>query len=189
MKSMAHLLIDGYNLMHFMENRGQLRDRRHSKTPRDLEDRRRILLERLLDYQSRKDVELTIVFDSMERVALLPKRTRYGEILVLFSDESENADQRIIKLCEEHPGHYVVISNDEEVLYGARQNQCLTMNCREFAPKLLIKEKPSSEDFFADEEDLEDDRPLYPRVSTKKKGAARRLPKGERRRKSRLRHL
>lgn len=189
MNFMAHLLIDGYNLLHFLDQGSKLA-LRPAKKILSLQEKREDLIERILHYQSQKNVEISIVFDSSEKFFEAPARSKFGKTVVIFSEPGESADLKIARMCQKSPASYIVISNDLEVLSSARLNRCLTMNCKEFALKLkesMIRIRSSDDDETLGE--IEKDRPLYPKVSTKKKGASKKLPKRERRRKQKLKNL
>ncbi len=199
-KFVAHLLIDGYNLLHYLDQNSSLLNKVLKKPSKqslsnqretNLQEKRELLLDLLLRYRIQKEIEISLVFDSSEKFFDLSPKTMFGKILVLFSDPGETADLRIARLCQQSPSKYVVVSNDQEVLSAARLYRCLTMSCREFAPKL--KESSSEEPWFHQIDELspesEEDGPLYPRVSTKKKGSSKKLPKRERQRKQKLKNL
>ncbi|MGA0163453.1 MAG: NYN domain-containing protein [Bdellovibrionota bacterium] len=189
MKFMAHLLIDGYNLLHFLDQNSDFALRPLKKIL-SLQDKREELMNRILHYQSQKAIEVSIVFDSSEKFFETPARSKFGRIVVIFSEPGENADLKIARMCQKSPSSYVVISNDLEVLASARLNRCLTMSCKEFSMKLKESMiRAQSSDFDESLGELEEDRPLYPRVSTKKKGASKKLPKRERQRKQKLKNL
>lgn len=168
-----HLLIDGYNLVHVV---GADRDD---------------LLELLHLYQTDRQVAMSVVFDGAQKFMGSDRRDRYGAIDIYFSRPGESADELIEELCSKSPGQYVVVSDDREVQDHGEKHRCLSLSSQEFSkrlrssayPKLLVQEVPELED--KDEEAL----PLYPRVSTKKKGAAKKLNKRERRKFSQLKHL
>jgi len=178
------LLIDGYNLMHALQNKGLLKAKFTS-----LEDQRDKLLSQLHSYQSVRSVGIKIVFDASDPHSslLYENRSRWGEVESIFSSHSESADEYIGQACAKHPGAYVVISNDNQVLQYAALHQCQSMKVDDFIPKLMRALEESTSDPFV--EDKDDDAPLFPKVSTRKKGKAKKLPKSERRKRHQLKNL
>lgn len=181
-----HLLVDGYNLLHAAEGLGKLKPK-SGRSPISLEDKRKCLLDKLKDYLMERDLEISVVFDSSEPSTFFPQRMRYGYITIIFSDENQSADDLILQMCEKKPGDYVVISDDLEVVHSAEKNSCLALSCKEFIPKLEAGTQNQSTDPYLAEKD--DTGPLYPKVSTRKKGSPRKLSKAKRRKKNRLKNL
>jgi len=178
------LLIDGYNLMHALQNRGLLKAKFTS-----LQDQRERLLSQLHSYQSVRSVAIKIIFDASDPNSslLYENRSRFGEVESIFSSHSESADEYIGQACAKNPGSYVVISNDKQVLRYAALNDCKSMKVDEFIPKLMRALEESASDPYT--EDKDDDAPLFPKVSTRKKGRAKKLPKSERRKRHQLKNL
>jgi predicted RNA-binding protein with PIN domain len=175
---MSHLLVDGYNLLYLMD----------PAIIRTLEQRRNKLLEKLRLYQEQKGVDLTIVFDGAQAPGPLGiERSREGNVTVIFSHEGETADQWIADECRKNPGQYVVVSSDNEVIFAAERNQCVSVSSHEFLKRLTqALEWRSDPDYFSEKDDSG---PLYPKVSTRKKGVAKRPSKRERRKLTRLKNL
>jgi predicted RNA-binding protein with PIN domain len=181
MKSMLSLMIDGYNLLHQMAGR-----------PLDsLEDERMALIEELQKYQSIKQVPVTIVFDGSQPRALFPSRDRFGHVDIVYTDKGISADDWLAERCREHPGSFVVVSNDLEVQRSAENSKCLALSSNDFILRLkAIRTDAAQWDMIPEKViEMNDDRPLYPKVSTKKKGVAKRLPKRERRKHHQLRQF
>jgi hypothetical protein len=174
---MIHLLIDGYNLLYAIDP-GRLRP---------LEEKRATLLEKLHDYQVSKHVEITVVFDGSLEAALFRSRDKWGAIQIIFTHEDETADSWIDTECQRYPGKYLVVSNDNEVKRSAEMNRSISISCDEFIHKLeeavRFREDPG---YFSEKDDSG---PLYPRVSTKKKGVSKRPAKRDRKKLQRLRNL
>ena len=183
---MVHLLIDGYNLLHVVES-----DLTRSRAEAPLEVRRKELLELLRRYQAEKNVNLTAVFDSSEPSGIWSPRDRVGGVQVVYTSATQTADEWIDEACAKHPRGYVVVSNDLEVKASAENYGCLSLSATDFSARLRqvrhkieIEENPYLED-----KDDDEDTPLYRKVSTKKKGVPRRLPKRERRKIHQLKNL
>jgi predicted RNA-binding protein with PIN domain len=183
---MLHLLVDAYNLMHALEDEGKLKSASKSSIL-SLEDKRFALIKMLQDYQSIREVHISLVFDSSEPSSVIPQRSRSGGINIIFTDQSQSADEHILGLCQNSPGGYVVVSNDREVQGFARENDCIAMSCSEFTGKVFSA--ASELDYNPYFEDKEDSGPLYPKVSTRKKGSPKKLKKAERRKKNSLKNL
>lgn len=171
---MAHLLIDGYNLLY------SARD----SVITSLEDAREELLEKLHRYQIVKNIEMTVVFDS-QIGGLGGQRDRWGNIHIVYTDRETTADEWITDECRS--GEFVVVTNDREIVDRAESYGCLCLSCQEFLAKMQQAKRPEDENPYF--EDKEDSGPLYPRVSTKKKGVSKRLPKRDRRKAHQLRNL
>lgn len=174
-KSMVHLLIDGYNLLYATQKSGI----------EDFEEAREALLERLHEYQVEKHVEITVVFDS-QIGGLGGHRDKWGNVHIVYTDRETTADEWIKDACQNQKEGYVVVTNDREIIAVAESLGCLCLSCQEFEKKLSAAIVVEDNPYF---EDKEDDGPLYPKISTKKKGVAKRLPKRDRRKAHQLRNL
>jgi predicted RNA-binding protein with PIN domain len=172
---MAHLLVDGYNLLYALQK----------NVITDLEDARNVLLERLHDYQTAKNVDITVVFDS-HIGSLGGNRDRYGGLHIVYTDRETTADEWIKDACKTQEDGYVVVTNDREIILVAESLGCLCLSCGEFEAKLTSATFVEENPYF---EDKENSGPLYPKISTKKKGVAKRLPKKDRRKAHQLRNL
>jgi len=174
---MIHLLIDGYNLLYAIDP-GRLRS---------LEEKRDALLEKLHNYQISKSVDISVVFDGSLEAALYRNRDRYGNIHIIFTHENETADSWIDQECQQNPGKYLVVSNDNEVKRSAELHRCVSISSDEFSTKLneaaRFQEDP---DYFSEKDDSG---PLYPRITTRKKGAAKKIPKRDRKKMQSLKNL
>lgn len=172
---MIHLLIDGYNLLYALQ-RGPIDS---------LEETRENLLEQLHDYQVAKNVEITAVFDS-HIGGLGGNQDKWGRVHVVYTDREETADDWIKQACRKQKQGYVVVTNDREIIAVAESTGCLILSCHEFEAKLKMATFVEENPYF---EDKEESGPLYPKVSTRKKGVSKRLPKRDRRKAHQLRNL
>lgn len=172
---MIHILVDGYNLMHALD----------SRLIKTLEEKRQDLIERLSAYQSKKGMEITVVFDGAQG-NIFASRDRYQRVTIVFTLPPQSADDWIIRECRENPGQYLVVSNDQEIVRAAETNGCMSLSNEHFLGKM---EMAKAYDDFASDEKTEDGSPLYPKISTKKKGVAKKASKKERRKLSRLKNL
>lgn len=176
---MLSLMIDGYNLLHQLAHRPL----------ESLEEERMALVEELQKYQSIKQVPITVVFDGSQPRSIFPNRDRYGRVEIVYTDQGITADEWIADRCREQQGGYVVISSDLEIKRNAEMYRCISLSSSEFAEKLKSIKAPSIHWDMIPEKALDDDLPLYRKVSTKKKGAAKRLPKRDRKKYHQLRQL
>lgn len=179
-KSVKALMIDAYNLLYALESRQMLETKFGS-----LEEKRDALLNLVLAYQSIREVNISLVFDSKEKQLLYPQRTKVGRVEMIFTDETQSADHYIRERCEKKPGNFIVVSNDREVQRFAQHNQTTYVSSDEFIKKI----KAAQTEIYSGVAPEEDNLPLYPKISTTKKGSPRKLPKKERRKKKDLKKL
>ncbi len=167
------LLVDGYNFLHFVERKLDL--------PSGLEARRDWLVKRLQEHAVHKKLKITVVFDGQDQ-----SRDRYGAIEILYTPGKGSADRAIIRMCQEEPGQFIVVSDDREVRSGAKSMSCLDVPCEDFFKKIN-----APLNFLDDDSPIQKDDggPIYKTVSTKKKGNARKLSKAERKRQQSLKKL
>lgn len=183
---MRQLLIDGYNLMYAMEARGRLPHFHEG----DLQSRREFLIELMSDYASSKSVDIQIVFDSKESLSKLPDRDRVGRVHIEYCHKEESADDFIVQKISQKPSSYIAISNDRFILREAERFGALTIKVDEFIEKIKsvqLTDPPIDAPWFDDKDD--EDRELYPKVHTQKKGASRKLSKKERKKKKALKKI
>jgi predicted RNA-binding protein with PIN domain len=178
-KTMLSLLIDGYNLLHALE-KGFINS---------LQEKRDDLLTKLHYYQVQKNLKISVVFDGSLPSLALQSRDRIGELEIIYTDPETTADEWIAQACERTPGAYVVISSDNQVVRDAERFGCVTLSSQEFMRKLATLTKPIENPYLEDKEEDESSDILYPRVTTKKKGVSKRLPKKERRKFNQLKNL
>lgn len=149
------------------------------------------MLSLLLTYQKTKNLQILVVYDSHEPWPELMSRERFGSIHIEYAHHEKDADTRIHDLCRHQPGRYVVVSSDRAVMSNAHYYRCATLSSSEFIQKIqraleaAQPSEPSSFDLMLEaheewNDDREDDRPLYPKIDTRKKGSARRRSKKER---------
>jgi|GEM_PF-4656041 len=184
---MLHLLIDAYNLMYSLEKNGKLKDSKGRSLGLDLKDKRKSMISLLQEYRATREVQISLVFDSSQPQYLLAQRTKVGKIQIIFTDEDQTADEHICLECEKRPGKYVVVSSDLEVIRGAEAHQCLSLRSEEFIQKLKLATSELYQ--HPDLEGKDDSGPLYPKVSTRKKGVAKKLSKNKRRKRNFLKNL
>ena len=105
---MAHLIIDGYNLL---GARGQI----GRAAGRDAESVRERLLRELAAYRQWKTHPITVVFDGWQEGFGAEHREHRGGIEVVYSRRGERADQVIQRLAAEFGRDCAVVSSDREV--------------------------------------------------------------------------
>ncbi len=174
---MAHLIIDGYNLL---GARGQI----GRAAGGDAESTRERLLLELAAYRQRKMHPITVVFDGWQEGLGAEHREHRSGIEVVYSRRGERADQVIQRLAAEFGRDCAVVSSDREVADFAKAQGAFVIGAMEFEARLraapLAAPRPGLKP--ADQAD-----PDLPRGPREKKGNPRKLPKALRRRNRRLR--
>ena len=174
---MAHLIIDGYNLL---GARGQI----GRAAGLDVESVRERLLRELAAYRQRKTHPITVVFDGWQEGFGAEHREHRGGIEVVYSRRGERADQVIQRLAAEFGRDCAVVSSDREVAEFAKAQGAFVIGALEFEARLRAAPpavpRPGLKRTDHDDVDL----PSRPR---EKKGNPRKLPKALRRRNRQLR--
>ncbi len=165
------IIVDGYNVIRQWPELAML-DRM------DLQAGRDALLHELRTYRRAKGHRITVVFDGREQGGFSEAAEATGGIGVRYSRRGETADAVIARLSAEGGEGTVVVSSDHEVAAVARRHRAASIAVEEFITRL----EASRVALLKGAE--EEDRPSKPG-----KGAARRLPKAERRRQQRLKAL
>ena len=165
------IIVDGYNVIRQSPELAML-DRA------DLQSGREALLGQLQSYGRVKRHKITVVFDGREQGWFSEETARVGGIGVRYSRRGETADSVIAHLVAEGGEGTVVVSSDREVADAARRQGAAWLTAAEFLARVEASRLVSLKGGDAEE------RP--PKTG---KGAARRLPKAERRREKRLRGL
>jgi predicted RNA-binding protein with PIN domain len=165
------IIVDGYNLIRQWPELAML-DRA------DLESGRGALLQVLRAYQRARHHRITVVFDGRERGSLSGGAEKSGGVGVRYSRRGETADEVIARLVAEAGEGAVVVSSDREVQAAARRHGAAPLAAEEFMARVETGRVDALKG--GDEED---------RPQKSGKGAARRLPKRERRAERRLRGL
>ncbi len=168
---MAHILIDGYNLMAKMGGIGG-----------NLETQRERFLQTLSQYRVQKYHTITVVFDGEKGGCITESHERTMGINIVFSRLGEKADDIIKRMVKEHDEEYTVITSDKEVASFAEHSGHTAIPSEEFIPKLRSDNR--IEPIIDKDED-----PEQRAVTTKKKGNPRKLSKTARRRKQKLDRL
>jgi predicted RNA-binding protein with PIN domain len=158
-----HIIIDGYNLIRQSQVLSRL-DRQ------DIARGREALIGQLAAYRRFKPHRITVVFDGARAPDLSPSRDRARGITIVFSRGGEPADTVITRMARQEGGRAMVVTSDLAVARAAEACGAAVIDSPEFearmamAVTLEISAEPAEE-------------PPGRRVSTRKKGEGRRLPK------------
>lgn len=163
------VIVDGYNLI---GSRSGLRGA--------LEKKRKELLNELQEYQKRKALPITVVFDGGGSGWGHEVRERVGGITVIFSQQGQKADDVIIRLAREVGSGCIVVTSDREVQKSIESFGAVPIYSGEFHAKLRSIDR----EVFVDEDEA-----LERPKDKEKRGNPRRLSKTERKRRERLKKL
>lgn len=124
-------LIDGHNLI------GQLPD-----ISLDDPDDEAKLVQKLIAFTARTDKRCVVVFDN----GLPGGRSRMstGQVEVVFANNRSNADRVMMERIQKakDPGQWIVVSNDNAVLFAAKQRRMKALKSVEFVPMINPPPKP-----------------------------------------------
>ncbi|MBI2495242.1 MAG: NYN domain-containing protein [Candidatus Omnitrophica bacterium] len=129
---MSTMILDGYNVIHAVPEMSRRLDR-------GVQSAREALVRLCQEYQGRRgDIErLYVVFDGRDASASGSLEQHHGGVTVLFTQEPEEADARILRVIESQRGRRcVVVSNDNEVFNNARAFGARVMSVQEFYEQL-----------------------------------------------------
>ena len=174
----VHLLIDGYNLI-----RRSPVLRREDEVA--LELARESLLERLRRYKRIRSHRITVVFDGASKIGAPPRSGQEKGVRVVFSDRNETADTVIKRMCEKEGGKLTVVTSDRDLGRCAASFGAVVIDVEEFEGKLEMVLYLDGKGAEVDEEKEGRQRGL----DTRKVGPSKRLSKGERRKRQRLRKV
>ncbi len=160
-----HLFIDGYNLIHQLPETAFL-------LQEDPEEARRLLLDRLRNYQRLRRHKITVVFDAWGQEEPRRKVNIKG-IRVVFTAPGETADDYIKRVAVKEKERAVVVSSDREIRSYVETYGAVSITSRDF---LLRMESALYEELKGE--------PLSPPPQISK-----RLPKKARRRLAKLAKL
>ncbi|MBI3320779.1 MAG: NYN domain-containing protein [Candidatus Omnitrophica bacterium] len=126
---MITLILDGYNVAHAVPELARQMDQ-------SLQAAREALVRLCEAYRARRgDIgKLYVVFEGRDDSGFGPRAQPRGGVTVLFTQEGEEADRRILKLIESERGrgHCLVVSNDNEVANNARAFGARVISAQEF---------------------------------------------------------
>ncbi|MEK7845998.1 MAG: NYN domain-containing protein [Nitrospinota bacterium] len=167
------IIIDGYNLL-------MTSDRFRRDFIDSFEETRNRFIENLYNYKKIKGHDITVVFDGWKGGYTTEKREVIRGIKVIYSRLGERADE-VIKRMVENGEASTIVTSDREVADFALRHGSVVISSGEFEESLIMAEISTVKGEI--EEDFEI------RITTKKKGNPRRLPKSERKRMRRLKKL
>lgn len=176
---MAHLVIDGYNLIRTSKVLAKM----DSLT---LEKGRHALAARLAAYKKIKGHRITLVFDGGGSDHTAVNEEKLAGIRTLYSPHGVTADEIIIQIAQKMGSQIIVVSSDNQILSAARQAGCGILQIEDFEQKLslaaLYSEKGPTEEAPAPQR-------AHKRWATQKKGPSKRLPKAKRKAMAKLKEL
>lgn len=175
---MAHIVIDGYNLIRRSETLSAI-------DARNLERGRSALLHRLVNYREQKGHAITVVFDATHSTHVEMEKERVGDIEVLYSAQGKTADEMLIRIARHFGPRIIMVTSDREILNAAKGASCGCLTSDEFLVKLKKVGAPLAAPSRESSQDA-DNRPIHKRWITKKKGPAKRLSKEKRKALARL---
>jgi predicted RNA-binding protein with PIN domain len=121
---MAHILIDGYNLI------GTAHD--------NLEKTRNDLIEKLREYASQKNHMITVVFDGWKSGQKDQTRITARHVTVIYSRIGDKADDVIIRTLSSSTKPWIVVSSDREISDYAFKKDFASVTSAEFEDKLFL---------------------------------------------------
>lgn len=170
-----HIIIDGYNLIRQSKHL-RLLDRQ------DITRGREALIGRLAAYRKFKPHLITVVFDGSEACELCAPRDRVRGIHIIFSRGGESADSVIVRLARQEREKALVVSSDAAVVRAAEACGATALQSPEFEARMEMAAAMEGADGPAEETSER-------RLSTRKKGEGRRLPKRLRQQRSKTAKL
>ncbi len=120
---MAHVLIDGYNLIGIAHE--------------NLEKARNELIMDLLKYAQTKQHDITVVFDGWKTGMKDQTRTKSGHVTVIFTRLRETADTVIKNMLTPTAKPWIVVSSDRDVHDYAARKDFAAITSNEFEEKLF----------------------------------------------------
>jgi predicted RNA-binding protein with PIN domain len=170
-----HIIIDGYNLIRRSPALSRL-DRQ------DIACGREALVARLSAYRKLKPHRITVVFDGAQAPAFTAARDQVKGIQIVFSRHGELADAVIVRMARQEREKAIVVSSDDAVARAAEACGAATIDSSEFEARVAMATALEGAD--APEEES-----AARRISTRKKGAGKRLPKRMRQQQSKTAKL
>ncbi len=170
---MAWIVIDGYN---FIRRPGAA----VASEKGDDDLGRGALISRLAVYRQAKGHRITVVFDGTYSENRIDETDQIQGIEIVYTRFGRTADDWMLELMRNTGDDLIAVSSDNEILRAAKACEKGYLKVEEFDRKL-------NESMYGtlDQRD-EEERVGHKRWMTKKKGPAKRLPKGKRKALSRL---
>lgn len=119
---MAHILIDGYNLIGIAHG--------------NLQKAREDIIKTLQEYAQFKNHDITIVFDGWKSGQKEQTRIKSRHVTVIYSRLGENADTVIKKMLTAANKAWIVVSSDREVADFAFKKDYAAVHSEEFEFKV-----------------------------------------------------
>jgi len=122
------LLVDGYNIIHAWDDLRQIAEV-------NIDGARGKLLDVLSNYAAYRGIELIAVFDSYRVPGHAEEASRYHNIEVVFTKQSETADAYIERYALQHARRrrILVATSDEQVQIGIRSAGAYVISAHELA--------------------------------------------------------
>jgi len=171
------ILIDGYNLIR------QSDILRHYER-QSLEEGRRALIAKLIEYEKRRGHKITVVFDGWKNGSADEGRDRAGKINIIYSRHGEKADDVIKRIAAHTAEDTLVVSSDREIVSYITRCGKTALPSLEFEVIMNKVISPSLGGNSTAEKQDEN-----PERQHKKKGPARRLPRAKRQAQTKINKL
>ena len=140
---MAHILIDGYNLIGIAHG--------------NLEKARNEIIRSLQAYSKIKKHDITLVFDGWKSGRKDQTRTKTGHVTVIYTRLGETADILIRKMLATSEKPWIVVSSDREIYDYAARKDFAAVTSDEFDNKLFRSLHSENIDSIPDMRSDEDD--------------------------------
>lgn len=160
------IIVDGYNVIAFDQGLN-----------RDLEGKRKRLLQQLSTYRERKDFGITVVFDAWNFHSIQEVAESHHGVNILYSRAGEKADDVIVRITKAKGSGCVVATSDREVRRAVEKFGAVAISASEFTDILRSLEAPGASFDPVEER------------GTNKRGNPHRLSKSERKRREAIRKL
>lgn len=169
-----HLIIDGYNLI-------RQSPRLSSIELQDFQKGREALIGNLARYKTLRGHPITVIFDGWKGGDCKESHDRVSGIRVIYSRLGETADEVIKRIVREEGERAVVITADSDIASFALKENAAVIPPHEFEEKMAVA-------LYCDAKGLESEDEDY-NSTTKRKGAARRPSRTQRRCQGKLKKL
>jgi predicted RNA-binding protein with PIN domain len=169
-----HLIIDGYNLIRQSPHLSSIE-------LQDFQKGREALIGNLARYKTLKGHPITVIFDGWKGGDCKESHDRVNGIRVIYSRLGETADEVIKRIVREEGGRAVVITADSDIASFAVKENAAVISPHEFEEKM-------AEALYCATKGLESEDDDY-NSTTKRKGAARRPSRAQRRCQGKLKKL
>lgn len=120
-----NIIIDGYNLMHYMKLKGD-----------SFQKKREDLINELRQFLEINHGNITLVFDGHKNISEHKSIEKQGSIRIIYSAKNQSADDVIIELIKNRKvkaRNMVLITSDRKLVNFAVSNRIKTINSSHFA--------------------------------------------------------